>query len=93
MLYGALAATGAADETGHWGLLVLTIVLASAAAVERVLHGAAMLDAPRRLGLGNPGWRSPVLALASPPSSSWSTRCPRPSPAPRECCARTGCGC
>jgi membrane protease YdiL (CAAX protease family) len=63
VLYGVLAVTGAAVETGRWGLLVLAVVLGSAAVVERVLHGAAMLGAPRRLGLGNPGWRSPVLAL------------------------------
>lgn len=63
VLYGVLAVTGAADRTGRWGLLLLAVVLAGAAVVERVLHGAAVLGAPRRLGLGDPGRRSPVLAL------------------------------
>jgi membrane protease YdiL (CAAX protease family) len=63
VLYGVLAGTGSADRTGRWGLLSLAVVLASAVAVERVLVGVPLLEAPRRLGLGNPGWRAPVLAL------------------------------
>jgi membrane protease YdiL (CAAX protease family) len=63
VLYGVLSVSGATDETGRWGLLTLATVLGSAVVVERVLHGTPLQRAPQRLGLGNPGWRSPVLAL------------------------------
>jgi membrane protease YdiL (CAAX protease family) len=64
VLWGVLAGVAEVDATGRFGLLVLAAVLAAAVAVERVLDGTPPGVAVRRLGLGRPGGRALLLAVA-----------------------------
>jgi membrane protease YdiL (CAAX protease family) len=64
VLWGVLAGLAELDATGRFGLLVLAAVLMAAVAVERVLDGTPPRVAVRRLGLGRPGGRALLLAVA-----------------------------
>ena len=64
VLWGVLAGVAEWDATGRFGLLILAAVLAAAVAVERVLDGTPPGVAVRRLGLGRPGGRALLLAVA-----------------------------
>lgn len=64
VLFAVLLATSEIDATGRWGLAILTAVLVTALAVERVVFGLGPREALRGLGLGWPGGRAVLLACA-----------------------------
>jgi membrane protease YdiL (CAAX protease family) len=64
VLWGVLAGLAEIDATGRSGLVVLAAVLVAAVAVQRVLDGTPPRTALCRLGLGRPGGRVLLLAVA-----------------------------
>ena len=64
VLCGALFGTSAVDATGRWGLAILAAVLVTAVIVERIRCGSSIAATLRQLGLGRPGGRALLLALA-----------------------------
>jgi membrane protease YdiL (CAAX protease family) len=64
VLCGVLLGTSAVDATGRWGLAILAAVLVTAMIVERIRCRCSIADTLRRLGLGRPGGRALLLALA-----------------------------
>lgn len=64
VLYAVLAGLAEFDATGRFGLVILGGVLGTAVAVEWVLDGTRPADAVRSLGLGRPGGRALLVAIA-----------------------------